>query len=153
MIKKLSAMLCVVILATACSGSRKNCGEWGRGGAHSSGSALFMSVGDRVFFDFDSSVIRSEGQETLKKQAAIMQKHPKMAFIIEGHCDERGTREYNLALGERRANAVKKFLMSLGVAGDRISVISYGKDRPEMMGSTEEAWAKNRRAVTTTNNN
>jgi len=99
-----------------------------------------------VYFDFDKYDIRREDEATLKGNAAFLKNNPKMKVQIEGHCDERGTVEYNLALGERRANNTKKYLVSLGVASDRISAISYGKERPLDNGHNEEAWAKNRRA-------
>lgn len=103
---------------------------------------------DRVFFDLNSYGLDDADRATLTRQAAWLAQYPNVNVTIEGHCDERGTREYNLALGERRANSAKNFLASLGVAPSRISVISYGKERPEALGSDEEAWAQNRRAVT-----
>jgi len=108
-----------------------------------------VNVGDRVFFDFDKFDLKPEAQATLKKQAAWLQKYASVAVTVEGHADERGTREYNLALGERRANAVKDYLSALGVARTRINIISYGKERPVALGHDEAAWSQNRRAVTT----
>lgn len=105
---------------------------------------------DRIFFDTDSSDVDATDQATLQSQAAWLAKYPDKRITIEGHCDERGTREYNLALGERRANATKNALVALGVNAARITTISYGKERPEALGSDEAAWAKNRRAVTVT---
>lgn len=102
---------------------------------------------DIVYFAFDSSSLSESALLILKKQASWLNAYPKTTITIEGNCDERGTREYNLALGERRANAVKDYLISQGVAPSRISVISYGKERPAVIGSSEEAWALNRRAV------
>jgi len=99
-----------------------------------------------IHFDFDKYDIRPGDTEILKENAALLMKYPKVKIQIEGHCDERGTVEYNLALGERRANSAKKYLISLGVKADRISTISYGKERPLDPGHDEEAWAKNRRA-------
>ena len=99
-----------------------------------------------IHFDFDKYDIRPGDTEILKENAALLIKYPKVKIQIEGHCDERGTVEYNLALGERRANSAKKYLISLGVKADRISTISYGKERPLDPGHDEEAWAKNRRA-------
>jgi peptidoglycan-associated lipoprotein len=99
-----------------------------------------------VYFEFDRYEIRPEDASTLKETAAILGKNPRMKVQVEGHTDERGTIEYNLALGERRANSVRNYLISLGVPKDRISTISYGKERPLDAGHTEEAWAKNRRA-------
>src|SRR5215469_8742031 len=112
---------------------------------------LEASAGDRVFFAFDRSDITPEAQETLARQADWLRRYPNVTVTIEGHCDERGTREYNLALGERRAQAVKNVLVALGIPASRISTISYGKERPAVVGSSEEAYAQNRRAVTTVN--
>jgi peptidoglycan-associated lipoprotein len=125
------------------------------GGVSSSGIVpgsqqdLAATAGDRVFFAFDRSDIDAEGRETLEKQAEWLKRYPNVDVRIEGHCDERGTREYNLALGERRANAVKNVLIAEGISPSRISTISYGKDRPIVIGSNEEAWAQNRVAITT----
>ena len=105
---------------------------------------------DRIFFDTDKSDVDQPSQSTLQSQAAWLAKYPDKRVTIEGHCDERGTREYNLALGERRANATKNALVALGVSAARITTISYGKERPDQTGSDEAAWAKNRRAVTVT---
>ena len=105
---------------------------------------------DRIFFDTDRSNVDSDDQEVLRSQAAWLIAHPSVRIRVEGHCDERGTREYNLALGERRANAAKNYLSTLGVDLSRISVVSYGKERPDALGSDEQAWSKNRRAVTVT---
>jgi peptidoglycan-associated lipoprotein len=99
-----------------------------------------------IYFGYDKYEIRREDEEILKENAAFLKKNPKMKIQIEGHCDERGTAEYNLALGERRANHTKKYLVSLGIASDRISTISYGEERPLDPSNNEEAWAKNRRA-------
>lgn len=108
---------------------------------------LETNVGDRVFFAYDSSVITAEGQATLQRQAAWLKQYPSVKLVVEGHADERGTREYNIALGERRATATKNYLVSLGVASSRLSTISYGKERPAVLGSSEEAYAQNRRGV------
>jgi len=112
---------------------------------------VFANIGDRVFFDSDSSALDSGDQQALQAQAAWMNEFSSVSVTVEGHCDERGTREYNLALGDRRANAVKEYLTALGVAPSRISTISYGKERPAVIGSNESAWAQNRRAVTVPN--
>lgn len=109
---------------------------------------FYVKVGDRVFFDFDKPDITAKAAATLKRQAAWLQKHQNRTVVIEGHADERGTREYNLALGERRANSVREYLISQGVAPGRIETISYGKERPAVLGSSESAWAQNRRGVT-----
>ncbi len=106
------------------------------------------NVGDRVFFEFDKYNLKADARGTLEKQAAWLNKWPAATITIEGHCDERGTREYNLALGERRANSVKDYLVALGVSPIRIKTISYGKERPVALGSNESAWAQNRRGVT-----
>src|SRR5215469_15293190 len=110
---------------------------------------LAQTAGDRVFFEFDRSDISPEAQQTLQRQAQWLQHYPNVTVTIEGHCDERGTREYNLALGERRANAAKQVLIAAGVPASRVSTISYGKERPIVVGSNEEAWAQNRVAITT----
>jgi peptidoglycan-associated lipoprotein len=102
---------------------------------------------DRIFFDTDKSDVDDADKPTLQSQAAWLQKNPQVRVTIEGHADERGTREYNLALGERRANSAKNYLASLGVDASRLTVISYGKERPDALGSDEASWAKNRRAV------
>jgi peptidoglycan-associated lipoprotein len=112
---------------------------------------LAQTAGDRVFFAFDSSEISPAAQQILQRQAAWLQHYGNVAVTIEGHCDERGTEEYNLALGERRANAAKNVLVAAGVAAGRIQTISYGKERPVIPGSTEEAFAQNRVAITVVN--
>ena len=112
---------------------------------------LEASAGDRVFFAFDRSDITPEAQQTLTRQADWLRRYPNVTVTIAGHCDERGTREYNLALGERRAQAAKNVLVALGIPASRISTISYGKERPIVVGSNEEAWAQNRVAITTIN--
>ena len=103
---------------------------------------------DRVFFAFDSSAISPDSAEILDTQVKWLKKHENVNVIVQGYCDERGTREYNLALGERRANAVKQYLVSHGISASRISTISYGKERPAVLGNNEAAWAQNRRSVT-----
>ncbi len=109
---------------------------------------LASGVPDRVFFATNESVLTTASRETLRKQASWLRKNSKISVVLEGHADERGTREYNLALGERRANAAKDYLMTYGISGNRISVISYGKERPVDSGSNPLAWSKNRRSVT-----
>ncbi len=109
---------------------------------------LVVNVGDRVFFAFDQFSLSADAQNVLRRQAAWMAKYPQVRVAIEGHCDERGTREYNLALGERRANSARDFLVANGVQPSRITTISYGKERPAVLGSNEAAWAQNRRSVT-----
>ena len=112
---------------------------------------LIVNVGDRVFFGYDSSDLDSDALELLQDQVAWLKQNSNVSITIEGHCDERGTREYNLALGEKRAQAVKNYLIGLGVSPDRVSTISYGKERPAVVGSNDGAWAQNRRSVTLVN--
>jgi peptidoglycan-associated lipoprotein len=107
-----------------------------------------MNGQDTIYFDTDRYNIDSADQAALTQQAQYLAQYPNVRATVEGHADERGTREYNLALGERRANAAKNFLVSLGVSADRITTVSYGKERPKALGSNEQAWAQNRRAVT-----
>ena len=109
---------------------------------------LAAGVKDRVFFATNKSTLTTASRDTLRKQAAWMRKKADLTFSIEGHADERGTREYNLALGERRANAAKDYLMTYGISGSRLSVISYGKERPVNSGSNPLSWSQNRRSVT-----
>jgi len=109
---------------------------------------LATGVRDRVFFATNKSTLTTASRDTLRAQAAWMRKKSKLTFTIEGHADERGTREYNLAIGERRANAVKDYLMTYGISSNRLSVISYGKERPVNSGSNPLAWSQNRRSVT-----
>jgi peptidoglycan-associated lipoprotein len=109
---------------------------------------LASGVPDRVFFATNETVLTTASRETLRKQAAWLRKNSDINVVLEGHADERGTREYNLALGERRANSAKDYLMTYGISSDRISVLSYGKERPVDSGSSPLAWSKNRRSVT-----
>ena len=143
--------LCLAVAGlslTACSnknGSGSDMGGATAGAAIPGSSEDFVkSAGDRVFFAFDRFDVSSEGDMILHKQAEWLNKYPSTMIIIEGHCDERGTADYNLALGERRANAVKNHLISMGVDANRVEVISYGKERPFVVGSNEESWAQNR---------
>jgi peptidoglycan-associated lipoprotein len=112
---------------------------------------LAATAGDRIFFAFDSAEVTPEAQLILQRQAEWLKRYPNVTVTIEGHTDERGTREYNLALGERRAQAARNVLAASGISSSRISTISYGKERPAVPGSTEEAYAQNRRAVTVVN--
>jgi len=109
---------------------------------------LAKGVPDRVFFATNETILTTASRDTLRKQAAWLRKNSSINVVLEGHADERGTREYNLALGERRANSAKDYLMTYGISSDRISVISYGKERPVDSGSNPLAWSKNRRSVT-----
>jgi peptidoglycan-associated lipoprotein len=111
---------------------------------------LIVNVGDRVFFNYNSAELDVDAQELLQDQVAWIKQH-NVPVTIEGHCDERGTREYNLALGEKRAQAVKNYLISMGVSESNVSTISYGKERPAVVGSNDGAWSQNRRSVTTVN--
>ena len=109
---------------------------------------LVSNVGDRVLFEYDSSDLTPEARRTLERQAAWLKRYSNVSVTVEGHCDERGTREYNLALGERRATAVSNFLVALGINSARIMTISYGKEKPVALGSNDTAWSQNRRGVT-----
>jgi peptidoglycan-associated lipoprotein len=109
---------------------------------------LVVNVGDRVFFDFDKSDLRPDAIDQLNRQADFLKANGAITVVIEGHADERGTREYNLALGDRRASSAEQYLQSMGVDGGRVETISYGKERPAVLGSNEDAWSQNRRAVT-----
>ncbi|MBI0534049.1 peptidoglycan-associated lipoprotein Pal [Roseomonas sp. KE2513] len=136
--------------ATGAGGSGGLAGGAGMGSARpGSQEDLVANVGDRVFFDTDSTQVRADGRSTLERQAAWLARYPQVSVYMEGHADERGTREYNLALGQRRANAARDLLVASGVSGQRIQTVSYGKDRPAALGSDEASWAQNRRAVTT----
>lgn len=108
---------------------------------------LIRTAGDRVFFGYDEHNLNDEARATVSKQAEWLQQYPNVNVTVEGHCDERGTREYNLALGERRASAVKNYLIALGVDANRLQTISYGKERPAVPGSDPSAWSQNRRGV------
>ena len=106
---------------------------------------LVANVGDRIFFDFDRATVRSDGQATLDRQATWLARYPQVTIQLAGNCDERGTTEYNLALGQRRANAARDYLVARGVSSARVTTISYGKERPLEAGHDEQAWAANRR--------
>ncbi|MBB4143847.1 peptidoglycan-associated lipoprotein Pal [Rhizobium lemnae] len=145
-------------LALAGCANKKNlpnsAGELGLGaggaGAATPGSSqdFTVNVGDRIFFDTDSTSIRADAQQTLDRQAQWLQRYPRYAITIEGHADERGTREYNLALGARRAAATRDYLASRGVPANRMKTISYGKERPVAVCDDISCWSQNRRAVT-----
>ncbi len=111
---------------------------------------LASVLSDTIVFDTERYNVDVEDQATLQSQAQWLSRYPGKSVLIEGHCDERGTRDFNIALGERRANAAKNYLASLGIAASRITTVSYGKERPIALGSDEASWAKNRRAVTVT---
>ncbi len=145
----------VASLALAGCASKKtpnSAADLGLGGsAATPGSAqdFTVNVGDRIFFDLDSSSIRADAQQTLARQAQWLNRYRQYAIVVEGHADERGTREYNLALGARRAAATRDYLASQGVAANRIKTISYGKERPVAVCDDISCWSQNRRAVTT----
>lgn len=144
MIKKIALAFCAMLLLTGCSSSMKkhervtNCQVM----------EFEKEIGNEVLFAYNTSSLSQEAQQSLMRQAQWLKAHPTFNITVEGHCDERGTREYNIALGERRAHAVKSFLMHNGVDSDRIETISYGKERPAVIGNNEAAWSKNRRGVT-----
>jgi len=137
------------LILTACATSQKS-GKMQGDVYTGSDTVEYLATGvrDRVFFATNKSTLTTASRDTLRKQAAWMRKKKDLTFTIEGHADERGTREYNLALGERRANAAKDYLMTYGISGDRLTVISYGKERPVNSGSNPLAWSQNRRSVT-----
>lgn len=168
----LVALLLAVSL-TACSaadtgansGAGGATGPYGAGGAGAAGGAggaagnasqatpgseedLVQTIGDRIYFDTDQSLLSDDARATLDRQAAWLQRYPSANIVIAGNCDERGTEEYNIALGQRRANADREYLVAHGVDVGRIRLISYGKDRPTDPASTPDAWAKNRNAIT-----
>src|SRR6476661_1229230 len=140
MIKAIAAVAALMLMA-ACSSSTQAPPQAGTTVTPGSIADFRQNVGDRVFFDTDMSNIREDGRSTLAKQAEWLKKYTNYPITIEGKCDERGTREYNLALGERRANAVRQYLVAQGIPANRIKTISYGKERPEAVGSDEGAWA------------
>jgi peptidoglycan-associated lipoprotein len=166
------SMIAAVLLLAACeTAPTSTAGTAGAGGAAGAGAGagaataqparpgprpgsqedLVANVGDRVFYDFDRAELKPEARRTIERWAAWLRQYPNNTVTIEGHCDERGTREYNLGLGERRANAAKNFLVSLGIDARRVATISYGKERPAVLGSNEAAWGQNRRGVMVVN--
>ena len=149
-LKKLLLVFVAGIALTACATSTKQTGQMQSDVYTGTDTVEYLATGvkDRVFFATNKSTLTTASRDTLRKQAAFMRKKSKLTFSIEGHADERGTREYNLALGERRANAVKDYLMTYGISGSRLSVISYGKERRVNSGSNPLAWSQNRRSVT-----
>ena len=175
MINRIFALFAIVAFLAACETAPKDAGDAAGSGASgssdtsssssssssasggstssSSGSSTMtkdeelVSIGNKVYFDFDSSALSADAKSTLNAPAAFLRSNPSVRITVEGHADERGTREYNLALGDRRASAARDFLVAQGIDGARIKTISYGKERPEMVGSNDEAWAKNRRSV------
>src|SRR6476646_4499860 len=150
--KLLGALVAVALLA-ACS-SQNDTASTGPGAATTSGPVpgsqedLVANVGDRVFFDFDRSTLRQDARATLDRQADWLGKYPQVNVQVAGNTDDRGTEEYNLALGQRRANSSRDYLVARGVAGSRIRTISYGKDRPTALGDNEQAWAQYLNTIT-----
>jgi peptidoglycan-associated lipoprotein len=148
-----------VFLLSACAEEQKAGGGAGSGSSSTMGSSikagsqedLKANYGDRIFFDFDKSDLRPDARAQAQKWAEFLKKYPQDTVTIEGNCDDRGTREYNLALGERRASAAKRFLVTLGIDAKRVATISYGKERPAVVGDNEAAWAQNRRDVMVVN--
>ena len=150
-LKKILVLVFASLLVTACATQKKAGTGMMQGDVYTGSDTveyLATGVKDRVFFATNKSTLTTASRDTLRKQAAFMRKKSDLKFAIEGHADERGTREYNLALGERRANAAKDYLMTYGISGNRLSVISYGKERPVNSGSNPLAWSQNRRSVT-----
>lgn len=171
-VMRFTSVLAVVLLLGACSSSKKGDGS-ASGGAqqvpitgleHPQGmdtaplqvengpqpgtqQDLVVNVGDRVFFDYDKYDLRPDARATVERQAQWLRTYPGVQITVQGHSDERGTREYNLALGERRATAVRNYLIALGIDAGRVDTISYGKERPAVLGSNEDSWGQNRRGV------
>tara|TARA_B100000700_G_scaffold280336_1_gene330145 strand:+ start:323 stop:805 length:483 start_codon:yes stop_codon:yes gene_type:complete len=144
-------VLMLSLVLSACATQKKSSDSQMQGDVYTGTDTvkyLASGVPDRVFFATNESILTTKSRDTLRKQAAWLRKNSSINVVVEGHADERGTREYNLALGERRANAVKDYLMTYGISSNRISVISYGKERPVDSGSDPLAWSKNRRSVT-----
>ena len=172
---KFLSIFAALLLVAACETAPKDSGDSSGGGASSqtssSGSSgvsssstgaanqvqpgsqedLVLNVGDRVFFGYDKFNLVDEARATVQRQSAWLKANPTITITVEGHADERGTREYNLALGERRATAVKNYLVTLGISSSRVATISYGKERPVALGHTDAAWSQNRRGVLTVN--
>lgn len=172
MIQRIFPVFAVLTLLVACETAPKDAADAAGSGASSSSSSdstvsssssassassssaaemtkaeELIKIGDKVYFDYDSSALSDEGKATLAAQAAFLKANPSVRITVEGHCDERGTREYNLALGERRASAARDYLVAQGIDNARIKIISYGKERPAFIGSNPYAYSKNRRAV------
>ena len=137
--------------STASTASSGSASSGSAAGSTTSPADTLATIGNTVYFSYDSAALDGNSKGSLFRQAAFLNANPTLTVTIEGHCDERGTREYNLALGERRAAAARDYLLAQGVDPARIKVISYGKERPAMAGSNEDSWAKNRRAATVLN--
>jgi peptidoglycan-associated lipoprotein len=149
-LKNTFLVLMASIVLTACATQNKSTGQLQSDVYTGKDTIEYLASGvpDRLFFATNETVLTTASRETLRKQAAWLRKNSKVTVVLEGHADERGTREFNLALGERRANSAKDYLMTYGISSDRISVLSYGKERPVDSGSNPLAWSKNRRSVT-----
>lgn len=148
MIKALTAIAAMIFVVACSSNDQQQAASASTTVTPGSVADFRQNVGDRVFFATDMSTINDEGRQTLNRQAEWLKKYTNYQVTVEGHCDERGTREYNLALGERRANSARQYLIAQGVPAARLKTISYGKERPDPVGSDEAAWQLNRRAVT-----
>lgn len=156
---KLVAIAASVLLLAACGTSGDDVAAVSADAAQTSGPSyepgseeeFIVEVGDRIFFGYDAYDLTGEAQDILARQSEWLKTYPSTSILVEGHADERGTREYNLALGERRAVAVKNYLVALGVDASRVETISYGKERPAVVGSNEGAWSRNRRGVSVIN--
>ena len=149
-LKNTFLVVAACLVLSACATSKKSSTGQMQGDVYTGTDTveyLASGVPDRVFFATNESILTTASRETLRKQAAWLRKNSDITIVLEGHADERGTREYNLALGERRANAAKDYLMTYGISSERISVLSYGKERPVDSGSNPLAWSKNRRSV------
>ena len=165
MFQRILAIVATTFLLAACETASQVSGDSASTSASNTASASSASssasdktpaeklaqVGDTVNFDFDSAELTVSARSTLNRQAAFLNLNPDLMIVIEGHADERGTREYNLALGDRRATAVRDYLVAKGINSARVRTVSYGKERPAVAGSDEAAWAKNRRAATVLN--
>jgi peptidoglycan-associated lipoprotein len=151
---KILGALAAVALLAACASKDTGASTGSGAAATTSGPApgsqedLVANVGDRVFFDFDRSTLTTDARSTLDRQSAWLAKYPQVSVQVAGNTDDRGTEEYNLALGQRRANSSRDYLVARGVAGSRMTTISYGKDRPTALGDNEQAWAQNRNTIT-----
>jgi peptidoglycan-associated lipoprotein len=157
---KTLSLVAAVLLVAACSQTDKNASATQGTGTTQTGTTTtdvggfngaLQKVGNTIYFAFNESNITAESRLVLQRQAELLKQNPSATVTVEGHCDERGTVEYNLGLGERRANATKQALIALGVAANRVNIISYGKERPAQVGHNDQAWAQNRRAVTVAN--
>ena len=147
---KFAAVVALALAAAACSSNQQNAGAFGAGGSATPGSAqdFAVNVGDRVFFESDQTDLTPTAVATLDKQAQWLSRYPRYTFLIEGHADERGTREYNFSLGSRRAQVVRDYLSSRGISAGRMRTVSYGKERPVAVCNDISCWSQNRRAVT-----